>query len=147
MTQSTSFMFKTIAVAVVLLSLLCGSVLAHPLSPAEVEKRQDPNRCNRGNSGNFCEGVSNCPPCWIKNDGRYDCYDYTPEGKCPDWDGIWDRRASQGDKTSCWPGNQGSVRPCTKNCAPCWKNEGTYYSCFDMVGGKCPWPGMEVVHI
>lgn len=98
--------------------------------------------CDRANTGNVC--IQNCPPCWVKNGNKWDCYDYTPTGVCPFGE---DRGKGKNDKTSCRPGNQQNVPECTKNCAPCWKNEGTYYSCFDKVNGQCPWSGMEEVYI
>src|SRR5690348_4362732 len=57
------------------------------------------------------------------------------------------RYSKRVDTNTCKPGNQQNVPECTQNCAPCWKNERSYYSCFDKVNGQCPWPGMEEVDI
>lgn len=98
-----------------------------------------------GNMGTIC--TSGCPPCWVKNGNKWDCYDYNESGACPFGEDRGKGGKGGSDKTKCKPGNQKNVPECTKGCAPCWKNEGSYYSCFDKVNGKCPWEGMEEVNI
>lgn len=46
------------------------------------------NSCDQANTGNICYGVSDCPPCWVYKNNKWDCYDYGGDGKCP-WG--WDR--------------------------------------------------------
>lgn len=39
--------------------------------------------CNHGNLGTLCHIANEkCPPCWVKNGNKYDCY-AKAQGKCP----------------------------------------------------------------
>ncbi|OAQ23527.1 hypothetical protein K457DRAFT_886826 [Linnemannia elongata AG-77] len=37
---------------------------------------------DRGNMGVFFSGISNCPPCRVKNWNKWHCYAYDDQGRC-----------------------------------------------------------------
>ncbi|KAK3837934.1 MAG: hypothetical protein JOS17DRAFT_378584 [Linnemannia elongata] len=47
----------------------------------DASSRESREWCDRANTGSLCN--YNCPHCWVKNGNKWDCYDYTPQGRCP----------------------------------------------------------------
>ncbi|KAI0218041.1 hypothetical protein L0F63_006988, partial [Massospora cicadina] len=105
--------------------------------------RDDMSTCDIANMNNICNKGDSCPPCWIKNGNKYDCYNYTSSNSCP-FPGMIDRKRSKHPASTCLYGNQLGKVCDTKStvCPPCWKKEDAGYSCFAYVNGNCPFGGM-----
>ncbi|KAF8243708.1 hypothetical protein K440DRAFT_663937 [Wilcoxina mikolae CBS 423.85] len=62
-------------------------------SDAKMEKKLETTICSKtclrgGIKGQECTG-SSCPPCWYKNEGQINCFDYTSGTTCP-FPNAWD---------------------------------------------------------
>ncbi|KAI9290492.1 hypothetical protein K502DRAFT_353969 [Neoconidiobolus thromboides FSU 785] len=69
---------------------LLQSASAQPLNNKGASK-SDISKCFRVDNNEWVNRTdTKVPPCWVENNGKYDCYEYTIGTQCYGWPGIFD---------------------------------------------------------